>query len=247
MDIHTWVTAYDMFSARMAQEANVDTILVGDSLGMTVYGMENTTTLTKEIMLPHCLAVKKTADTTRIVVDFPFGSTEDIMMAVETAEFFSNHGFNTFKIEGGIEMLPIFMELRSRGYEIIGHLGLTPQSITNWKLQGTDDESAEKIFTAIQKFSVLGIKEIVLECVPESVGQKAQEIFSGRIIGIGAGRNLGGQVLVFDDIVGRTPQNFRPKFLKRYTDTEKISLEALKKYKAEVEGKIFPGEENIYE
>lgn len=246
----TWVTAYDIFSARVAEKSGVDTILVGDSLGMVVYGMENTHGVTKEMMAQHFLAVQKGAPNTRIVIDFPFGCAENILNAVETAEFFSNIGAKIFKIEGGIENLEIFLELRSRGYEIVGHLGLTPQSITDWKVQGNTEVESEKIFSAVKKFSSIGIKEIILECVPQSVGKKSQEIItsknSGDIIGIGAGRHVNAQVLVFDDVVGRSEKKFSPKFLKRYTDSEKVSINALKNFVSEVQEKKFPAEKNVY-
>jgi 3-methyl-2-oxobutanoate hydroxymethyltransferase len=250
-----WITAYDFFSSRIAEQAGVDTILVGDSLGMTVYGDEDTTKVTREIMARHFTAVQRGAPNTRIVLDFPFGCDRDVLTAVETAEYFNTIGAKYFKIEGGIEMLEIFLELRARGYNIVAHLGLTPQKIArkNWKVQGEVPEKAEEIFLACKKFAAIGIQEIVLECVPEHLAQKIQEYFDTTfpqkkidIIGIGAGRNLNAQVLVFDDVVGKTPENFSPKFIQTFGNAAEYEQKAVEKFVDAVQQKTFPGEGNVF-
>ncbi len=244
----TWITAYDVFSAQVAEKCGVDTLLVGDSLGMTVYGFEDTTSVTREMMAEHFKAVKRGAPNTRIVLDFPFGCDSDALTAVETAEFFANAGAEIFKIEGGLEMLEIFLELRSRGYEIVGHLGLTPQKIQkkHWGVQGREKSEAKEISQAVKKFAAIGIKEVVLECVPEPLATKIQSEFSGDIIGIGAGRNCNAQVLVFDDVVGKTPEIFAPKFLRKFGSARQNAEISVQKFLESVRKKTFPAEENIF-
>lgn len=242
----TWITAYDIFSARIAEKSQIDTLLVGDSLGMTVYGFESTQKVTTEIMVRHFEAVKKGAPNSRIVIDFPFGTTKNILTAVETAEIFANAGANIFKIEGGKEMLPIFMELKSRNFEIVGHLGLTPQT-ADLRVHGREKIEEIEILETIKNFDALGIKEIVLECVPEQLGKKAQEIFSGDIIGIGAGKDVNAQILVFDDVVGRTMLEFKPKFLRRFGNAFEYEQNAVEEYIDAVQKEKFPSEEESYE
>ena len=241
----TWITAYDFFSARVAEHSGIDTILVGDSLGMTVYGMEDTKSVTVEMMTRHFEAVKKGAPNTRIVLDFPIGTTENVMVAVETAEIFANAGASIFKIEGGKEMIPIVMELKSRGFEVVGHLGLTPQT-SDWRVHGREEKESDEILKCIQTFEALGVTDIVLECVPEPLATKAQELFSGDIVGIGAGRNTNAQVLVFDDAVGRTVSDFSPKFLRRFGDAYLQEKTAVQKYVQAVQNNSFPSVEEVY-
>ncbi len=241
----TWVTAYDFFSARIAEQAKIDTILLGDSLGMTVYGHENTKKVTTEMMLRHFEAVKKGAPNSDIVIDFPFGTTENILIAIETAETFANAGGKIFKLEGGIELLSIFMTLQARGFEIVGHLGLTPQT-SEWKVHGKEKKEADEILKTIKSFDAIGIKKIVLECVPSSLAKKAQEIFSGDIIGIGAGKDVNAQVLVFDDVVGRTDEKFQPKFLRRFGNAYEYEKNAIEQYISSVQDESFPNENEMY-
>ncbi len=229
-----WITAYDVPSTHASLEAKVDGILVGDSLGMTVYGLDSTQEVTVEMMSRHFEAVyktyKKNNSNIPLVLDFPFGTTENILVAIETAEIFKNIGAQCFKIEGGKEMIPIFLELISRGFEIVGHLGLTPQT-SELKLHATTEQEQNELLEIIKIFDDIGIKHIVLECVPAIFAQRAQEIFSGDIIGIGAGKNVNAQILVFDDVIGRTHADFQPKFLRRFGKTFEQNVNAIKKYK----------------
>ncbi len=248
-----WITAYDVPSATASLDAGVDGILVGDSLGMTVYGLDSTKEVTVEMMCRHFEAVYKTLkkhnSEVELVLDFPFGTTENILIALETAEKFKNIGAECFKIEGGKEMLPIFLELISRGFEIIGHLGLTPQT-SELKVQAKTMEEQQEILEVIKIFEDIGITKIVLECVPADFAKKAQEIFSGDIVGIGAGSDVNAQILVFDDVIGRTASNFSPKFLRRFGKSLEESVNAVQKYKKAVlcsdEKNMFPKEEESY-
>ena len=241
----TWITAYDFFSGRIAEKSGIDTLLVGDSLGMTVYGFEDTKKVTIEMMVRHFEAVKKGAPHSHIVIDFPFGTTENILIARETAEIFANAGGNCFKLEGGKELLSIFMELQSHGFEIVGHLGFTPQT-SEMRIYGTEKKEADEILSTIKSFDAIGIKKIVLECVPSLLGKKAQEIFSGDIIGIGAGKDVNAQILVFDDVIGRTTETFQPKFLRRFSNAQQYEQKAIEEYISAVKNKIFPNKTEIY-
>ena len=245
-----WITAYDFFSGRVAAENGVDGILVGDSLGMTVYGFKNTKSVTVDMMLAHACAVQKGVEqslnpNTPIMVDFPFGTTSDMITALETAEIFASKGFTTFKIEGGKEHLSLFMELINRGYTVVGHLGLTPQT-SDIRVYGKTEEESTSILESISAFEALGMRQIVLECVPAALGKKAQEQFSGDIIGIGAGNFPNAQILVFDDTVGRTVSDFSPKFLKRYGNAFEHESLSIQNYIDEVKRGVFPEEKHWY-
>lgn len=242
-----WATAYDVFSAEVCKKAEVDAILVGDSLGMTVYGLKNTREVTKELMFPHIKAVCTTVQNTPVVVDFPFGCDENVLKAIDTAEYFANGGANHFKIEGAEEnVLSAIVELRSRGFEVTGHLGLTPQKITEWKVQGKDEVSAQKILHDAKILQQRGVSFLVLECVPEPLGKAVQEALHIPVIGIGAGRYTKGQVLVFDDIIGKTGEDFAPQFLRRFGNVRNEAISALQKYKNAVQKKDFPSTKETY-
>ncbi len=253
MNKKTWITAYDVPSATASLEAEVDGILVGDSLGMTVYGFDSTREVTVEIMQRHFEAVykvyKKYHSNIPLVVDFPFGTTENILIAVETAEKFANIGAKYFKLEGGKEIVPIVLELISRGFEIVGHLGLTPQT-SELRVQAKTEIEQNDLIETIKIFDDIGIKNIVLECVPADFAQRAQKIFSGDIIGIGAGKDVNAQILVFDDVIGKTTSDFQPKFLRRFGNSFEQSVNAVKEYKNAVESSdetiVFPSDEESY-
>ncbi|HID92396.1 TPA: 3-methyl-2-oxobutanoate hydroxymethyltransferase [Candidatus Peregrinibacteria bacterium] len=232
-----WITAYDVSSATVSIESGVDGILVGDSLGMTVYGFDSTREVTVEIMCRHFEAVykiyKKNNSDIQLVLDFPFGTTDNILIAVETAEKFKNIGANCFKLEGGKEIISIILELISRGFEIVGHLGLRPQT-SELQLHARTEAEQNELLETIKIFDDIGVKNIVLECVPADFAQRAQKIFSGDIIGIGAGRNVNAQILVFDDVIGKTHSDFQPKFLRRFGNIFEHSVNAVKNYKSAV-------------
>ena len=248
-----WITAYDITSAKVSIDAGVDVILVGDSLGMTVYGFDSTQEVTVEIMRRHFEAVyktwKKNKKNIKLVLDFPFGTTENILIATETAEIFKNSGANCFKLEGGKKILPVILELISRGFEIVGHLGLTPQT-SEFKLQANTQAEQEELLETIKIFDDIGIKNIVLECVPADIAKKAQEIFSGDIIGIGAGKDVNAQILVFDDVVGVTHSDFQPKFLRRFGENFTSLCESVERYKmavnSDISGVVYPSKNESY-
>jgi len=164
--IKVWVTAYDVFSTSLAIESKVDTILVGDSLGMTVYGFPNTSFVDKEIMKRHFSAVKNHANNTPIVLDYPFGCADSLDQGKRTFEDFHSIGASVVKIEGGKEQIPLFRWIQQNGGTVVGHLGLQPQ-ISQTRVHGKLPEEAQEIIDTIQAFQEAGVQTIVLECVPE--------------------------------------------------------------------------------
>ncbi|MEI7510858.1 MAG: 3-methyl-2-oxobutanoate hydroxymethyltransferase [Candidatus Peregrinibacteria bacterium] len=242
-----WSTAYDIFSAELCEKSGMDAILVGDSLGMTVYGLKSTREVSKELMFPHIKAVCKTVKNTPVIVDFPFRSYDNPLIAVDTAEYFANSGATHFKLEGAEDfVLSAITELRTRDFLVTGHLGLTPQTALQWEVQGKKEKSAEKILSDAKLLEARGISFLVLECVPESLGKAVQESLQIPVIGIGAGRYVQGQVLVFDDLIGKTDPSFQPKFLRRFGNARDEALHALEKYKNAVINGEFPGEGEVY-
>jgi len=203
-------------------------------------------------MRRHFVAVQKGAPDTRIVLDFPFGCDKNLETALKTAKYFSEAGASIFKIEGNADekTLQIFEKLLQKGFQIVAHLGLQPQKFLkkNWKVKGQKEEESRDIIDSVQKFYTLGIREMVLECIPEKLSQMLSQKFPEILfIGIGAGRNLPAQILVFDDIVGRTDfKNFSPKFVKTFGNAEEQEITAVQKYISEVKTQKFPEEKHVF-
>lgn len=245
------VTAYDFPTARLAEEAGLDIILVGDSLGMVVLGYENTLPVTMEEMIHHTRAVARAIKRALLVADMPYFSfhlspDETIRNA---ARFIKEAGAKAVKIEGATKRrLAVVEALVEAEIPVMGHIGLTPQSINRfgqYRLRGSDWQEAKKIISEARELEKRGCFSLVLECVPEELGKIITEELGIPTIGIGAGRFCDGQILVFHDLVGLTDGNL-PKFVKRYANLNEIIREALQTYAREViEGK-YPDPEHVY-
>ncbi len=244
------ITAYDYPSAQMVDEAGVDIILVGDSLGMVVLGYENTLPVTMEDMLRHTAAVVRGSRRAMVVGDMPFMSYQlSPEQALENAgRFIKEAGAHAVKLEGGEEVLEAIRKITSAGIPVMGHIGLTPQSIHRiggYRVQGRDEETAEKLKRDAKLLEEAGCFSIVLEAVPASLAREITESLSIPTIGIGAGPHCDGQVLVFHDVLGIF-QEFKPKFVKRYANLRGQIVEAVSRYVREVREGLFPDEEHSY-
>ncbi|MBG9946060.1 3-methyl-2-oxobutanoate hydroxymethyltransferase [Brevibacillus formosus] len=246
----TMVTAYDYPSAKLVDEAGVDMILVGDSLGMVVLGYNSTIPVTMEDMLHHTKAVTRGAKRAFVVADLPFlsyhGTVEE---AVKNAGRLMQEGLaKAVKMEGGRELVPIITRCVQAGIPVVGHIGLTPQSVHQlggYKVQGRDLEAAKKLLDEALAIQEAGAFAIVLECVPEEVAGMIANKLDIAVIGIGAGATCDGQVLVFHDMVGYA-SDITPKFVKRYANIGETIREAVEVYNKEVEARSFPGQEHVF-
>ncbi|MGC8820063.1 MAG: 3-methyl-2-oxobutanoate hydroxymethyltransferase [Fervidobacterium sp.] len=245
----TMITAYDYITAKIASEAGIEIILVGDSLGNVILGYDNTIPVNMEDMILHIKAVRRGAPDAFIVGDMPFLSYEvSVEKAVENAGLLLKAGANAVKLEGGKQYSETIKKIVDAGIPVMGHLGFTPQSVNllgGHRVQGRTTESREKLLEDAKALEEAGCFAIVLELVVEDVGRIISESIKIPTIGIGAGRYCDGQVLVFHDVVGLT--NLDLKFVKRYGNAYDIMLEAVKQYKKEVKDKIFPAQEHIFE
>lgn len=244
------VTAYDYPSARIAQDAGVDMILVGDSLGNAVLGYENTIPVTMDEMIIHTRAVRRGADKTFIVGDMPFMSYQtSIEDAIRNAgRFMKEAGTNAVKLEGGEEVAEIVYKLVRFGVPVMGHIGFTPQSVHElggYRVQGKDETSKRRLIEGAKALEEAGAFAIVLEMVVSEVAKEITESISIPTIGIGSGPHCDGQVLVWHDLLGMNP-DFRPRFAKAYVNLYEISRKALEEYKDEVRRGIFPSAEHSF-
>ena len=237
----TVLTAYDFPTAKL-MDGIVDIILVGDSLGMVVLGYESTTKVTMDDMLRATGAVARGAKNTLIVGDMPIGTYDQKKFALENAIFFLKAGAHAVKIEGKPEIAEFLVKNK---IEVMGHIGLTPQTITNFKVQGKDKESAEKIIDEAVVLEKSGCFSIVLECIPLALAETITKKIKIPTIGIGAGVHCDGQVLVTNDILGLYG-DFKPKFLKRYAEIGNEMKKAFENYAKEVREGKFPDDENSF-
>jgi len=245
------LTAYDYTSARIADEAGVDIILVGDSLGMVMQGKTSTIPVTVDEMIYHAKMVKQGTKNALIVVDMPFMSYQaDYVEAVKNAgKIIKETGCDAVKLEGGREFAVTINAIVSAGIPVMGHLGLTPQSINifgSYKARGKNEKEAKKIVEDAKYIEEAGVFSIVLESVPKNLAKKVTQSVSVPTIGIGAGVHTDGQVLVFHDMLGLF-DDFKPKFVKRYAHLKKEAVEAVKTYTKEVKEESFPTDEHSYE
>jgi len=245
----TMLTAYDYPSARLAEGAGIDVILVGDSLGMVVLGYESTVPVTMDEMLHHAKAVRRGAPQTFIVVDMPFMSYSTLELALHNAgRLIQEGGADAVKLEGGEDFTEIVKALSKAGIPVVGHIGLTPQTATQlggYKVQGKDLESARKLGKDAQALQEAGIFMLVLELIPSQVSARISSILSIPTIGIGAGAECDGQVLVYHDILGLFDR-FIPKFVRQYAQLGEQALQAIQKYNQEVKEKAFPAAEHVF-
>ncbi|PGO33879.1 3-methyl-2-oxobutanoate hydroxymethyltransferase [Bacillus cereus] len=246
----TMLTAYDYPSAKLAEEAKVDMILVGDSLGMVVLGYDSTVPVTVEDMIHHTKAVRRGAKETFIVTDMPFMSyhisLQDTM--VNARRIVQESGAHALKVEGAGEVISTIHYLTNAGIPVVAHLGLTPQSVGvlgGYKVQGKDAESAKKLIEDAKKCEEAGAIALVLECVPMQLAELISEQLTIPIIGIGAGKKVDGQVLVYHDLISYGV-NRVPKFVKQYTSVQEEIVRGISQYVTEVKAGQFPEEKHSF-
>ncbi|MEN7972556.1 MAG: 3-methyl-2-oxobutanoate hydroxymethyltransferase [Verrucomicrobiota bacterium] len=244
------LTAYDALTASLVDEADIPAVLVGDSLGMTVLGYETTLPVGMDEMLHHTAAVSRGVEKALVIADMPFMSYQpSIAMGLENAgRFIKEAGADAVKIEGGAMRADLIEALVSNGIPVLGHVGLTPQSIKEmggYKVQGKTSDQARQLMDDAMAVEQAGAFALVLECVPLELGKMISGALSIPVIGIGAGAGCDGQVLVFTDLLGISGKP-APKFVKKYADLYPVISEALTAYKVEVESGAFPTDKQAY-
>lgn len=237
------LTAYDYQMAKILDEAGIDLILVGDSLGMVIQGYTDTKNVTVEDMLYHTRAVARGAKNTPIIGDMPINSDKSVEDALKNAKRFLEAGAHGVKIEGNKPA--VVKALLDAGIPVMGHVGLLPQTAESYRVKGKQLTEAQKILDDAVKLDKLGVFSMVLECMPESLAKRITEAVNALTIGIGAGRYCDGQVLVINDMLG-FDESFAPKYLKRYVSLNKMIKEAVARFKEEVSSGIYPDKEHTY-
>lgn len=243
-------TAYDYPFGLMADEAGMDMVLVGDSLGMVVMGLEGTVGVTMEHMIHHIKAVVRGCKRPLIVGDMPFMSyNTSVREAIQNAgRLMKEGGCEAIKLEGGVDFALTIQAIVKAGIPVQGHIGLTPQTASalgGFKMQGRDALAAKRIIEDAKALEDAGVFSVILEAVPAPLGQLVAEAVKVPVIGIGAGPDVDGQVLVTYDMIGLF-EKFVPKFVKQYSQIRKTILEALKEYKEDVVAVTFPGPEHSF-
>lgn len=244
------VTAYDALTGAWVDQAGIPMVLVGDSLGNTVLGYESTLPVTMDEMVHHTAAVSRGVRESLLVADMPFMSYQvSVASGVKNAgRFLQEAGADAVKIEGGAMRAPLIEQLVANGIPVLGHIGLTPQSVKEmggYKVQGKTSEQARALMDDAMALEQAGVFAMVLECVPAELGQMISSALSVPTIGIGAGAACDGQVLVLSDLLGMGAGAV-PKFVKKYAAFHVGAADALQQYRAEVESGAFPGEEHTY-
>ncbi len=244
------VTAYDFPTSRLASEAGIDLILVGDSLGMVLQGHANTLKVTIDEMVYHTAMVSRAEPLSLVVSDLPYGSFHvSEKKSVENAcRCIKEGGAEAVKLEGGRKRFKVIEALLDAEVPVLAHLGLTPQSVHalgGFKVQGKLREKAREIFQDAIDLEKLGVFAIVLESIPQELGRKISAALRIPTIGIGAGCGCDGQILVFHDLVGFT-NLYLPKFVRTYADTRSLWLGALQRYVGDVQGGSFPSDAESY-
>lgn len=244
------LTAYDYPTAKLLDTAGVDSILVGDSLGMAVLGYKDTTQVTMDDMIHHIKAVSRGVERALVVGDMPFlsyhlGKHQSVYNA---GRIIQEGGAQAVKLEGGKEILEDIEAIIKSGIPVMGHLGLTPQSINNlggYFIQGKTEAQARKLIDDAKALETAGVFAIVLECVPAELASMVSSMLEVPVIGIGAGAGCDGQVLVTHDMLGLY-QGKSPKFVKVYSSIGKMMEDAVSLYVKEVKSGVFPGEEHSF-
>lgn len=245
------LTSYDYPAAKIVDDAGVDLILVGDSLGMVVLGYENTIPVTMEEMIHHTKAVTRAVRQALVVADMPYFSfhLSQEMSILNASRFIKEAGAAAVKIEGATKKrLKLIEALVEAEIPVMGHVGLTPQSIYKFgqfKVRGKEINEAEHIVTDAVNLEKAGVFSVVLECIPMELAEIITEKLRVPTIGIGAGPHCDGQVLVFHDLVGFS-NGYMPKFVKRYADLQGILSEAVQSYAQDVREGLFPDDQHSY-
>lgn len=246
----TALTAYDFQTARLLDEAGVELFLVGDSLGMVILGYENTIPVTMEDMIHHTRAVTRGVKRGLVVADLPFMSYQtDVKDAlVNAGRLMKEAGAHAVKLEGGEEVLPQIKAMVQAGIPVLGHLGLTPQSVHQlggFKVQGKGEAQAERLKREAKALETSGVFGIVLECIPAPLAKEVSESLTIPTIGIGAGAECDGQILVTQDLLGMD-NSFKPKFVRRYANLQEIITKAVQEYISDVKEMNFPNAEESF-
>ena len=246
----TWITAYDYPIANFAETSGIDMILVGDSLGMVVYGYDGTVSVTMDECIIHCKAVRRGAPNVFVVGDMPFGSyhSSDSDAVANAVRFVKEANVDAIKLEGGVRVASKIKAIADAGIVVIGHIGLTPQStgvLGGYKAQGRTADSAEAVIEDALAVQENGAKILLVESIPAELAKALTKIVTIPVLGIGAGADIDGQVLVCGDVLGYF-EAFTPKFVKKYANVAKIIKDAIKEYIEDIRTGKFPAAEQTY-
>ena len=246
----TFLTAYDFPTAQFAEAAGLDMLLVGDSLGMCVYGYKGTIPVVMDQMIYHADAVRRGAPNTFVIGDMPFMSYQSSLeKAVENAgRFLKEADCDAIKLEGGVRIAPQIKAIVEAGIVVMGHIGLTPQSsgqLGGHKAQGRTAETAQLVVEDARAVQESGAQMILLEAIPPEIGRYITENLDIPVLSIGAGPRCDGQLLIVSDAIGQF-QAFTPKFVKKYCNVAGMITDAMKSYAAEVRNGQFPQDEHCY-
>lgn len=246
----TWLTAYDYPTAQFEEEAGVEMILVGDSMGMCVYGYESTVPVTMDQCIVHCEAVRRGAPNTFVMGDMPFMSYQrsDEDAVVNAGRFLKEANMDAIKLEGGKRVISRIKAILDAGIVVCGHIGLTPQSsgqLGGHKAQGRTVDSAQLVIEDALAIEEAGAQLLLLEAVPPEVAEFITKKLSIPVLSIGAGLECDGQLLIVSDMIGQF-QAFTPKFVKKYANVAEVITGAMKEYVKDVKAKSFPADEHCY-
>lgn len=246
----TMLTAYDYSTAKLMDNAGIEMLLVGDSLGNVILGYENTLSVTMEDMIHHTFAVARGAENAMVVADMPFMSYQtSVYDAVVNAGRLIKEGHaHAVKLEGGKSVCLQIRAITEASIPVVAHIGLTPQSVNafgGFKVQGKDAENAERLIEEAKAVQEAGAFAVVMECVPAKLAEYITSQVSITTIGIGAGAGCDGQVLVYQDMLGMFP-DYKPKFVKKFADVGSIMTQAFSDYIKEVKDGTFPAEEHTF-
>lgn len=246
----TMLTAYDYSTAKALDQAGVDSLLVGDSLGMTMLGYEDTLAVTVDDMIHHCKAVKRGTQNALVVCDMPFLSYHvSVEKSIENAgRMVKEAGAHAVKLEGGADVIPQVKGIIAAQIPVMGHLGLTPQSVNamgGFKVQGKSEDQAKQLIADALELEKAGCFAIVLECIPKELAELVSKKLSIPTIGIGAGSGCDGQVLVIQDMLGLY-SDFVPKFVKQYAKLREPMIDAVQHYCQEVKSGQFPETQHTF-
>jgi 3-methyl-2-oxobutanoate hydroxymethyltransferase len=246
----SWLTSYDFPTAQFAEAADMDMILVGDSLGMCVYGYEGTVPVTMDQCIVHCEAVRRGAPNTFVIGDMPFMSYQlsDEDAVANAGRFLKEAGVDAIKLEGGVRIISRIKAILDAGIVVCGHIGLTPQSsgqLGGHKAQGRTVESARMVIEDALAIEKAGAQLLLLEAIPPEVADFITRKLSIPVYSIGAGPLCDGQLLIVSDLIGQF-QAFTPKFVKKYANVAEVITNAMKEYVKEVRANTFPTDEHCY-
>ena len=246
----TMLTCYDYSTAKLIEQAGIETVLVGDSLGQVVLGYPDTISVTMEDMIHHTAAVSRGLENAFLIADMPFMSyqTSEYDALVNAGRLMKEGHANAVKLEGGVKRRSTIEKIVSAGIPVCAHIGLTPQSVNalgGFKIAGKSEEAAKNLLEDAKAVEEAGAFMVVLECVPAALAKKITESISIPTIGIGSGADCDGQVLVYQDMLGMFT-DFVPKFVKHFSNVGQVMTEAFEEYSNQVKAKQFPAAEHTY-